>query len=104
AMTGLLPDEVRLNQRRGSQAGDVIRRIQSYSQEMATALAELQASGATDRYLDLAYMQQVYDTLLERQDVATTGQAGTILLRGLCAGLFLMQSAGGVFQPAHAPA
>ena len=90
AMAGLLPDEVRLNQQRGSQAGDVIQRIRNHSQEMAAALAELQACGAADRYLDLPYMRQIYDTLLERQDVATAYQTGVILLRGLGAGLFLV--------------
>jgi asparagine synthase (glutamine-hydrolysing) len=103
-MAGLLPDEVRLNQRRGYQAGDVIRRIQDYPQEMEAAIAELKACQAADYYLDLDYMQYLYDTLVEHQDVATTDQANTVLLRGLCSGLFLVQSEGGPRRPVHVPA
>ena len=104
AMAGLLPDKVRLSQQRGRQAGDVIQRIRHHSEEMSALLDQLQTHGVADRYLDLAYMRQVYDTLLERQDVTTTGKASTILLRGLCAGLFLVQSAGGMYRSAHTAA
>jgi len=68
----------------------VIQRIRNHPEEMSAVLDQLQTHGAADRYLDLAYMRQVYDTLLEHQDVATTGKASTILLRGLGAGLFLV--------------
>jgi asparagine synthase (glutamine-hydrolysing) len=104
AMAGLLPDAVRLNQRRGLQASDLIQRLRTYPQEMTTALAALQTCGIVDCYLDLAYIRQVYETLLEHQDVATTSQASTILMRGLSAGLFLVHSAGGACRSAHAAA
>lgn len=90
AMGGLLPDEVRLNPRKGRQAGDVIQRIRQHAQEVTEALAVLQECPEALAYLDLPYMRQVYNTLLERQNVAITAQAAMILLRGLCAGLFLV--------------
>jgi asparagine synthase (glutamine-hydrolysing) len=104
AMAGLLPDAVRLNQRRGLQASDLIQRLRDYPQEMTTAVATLQTCGIVDCYLDLAYIRQVYETLLEHQDVATTIQASTILMRGLSAGLFLVYSADGACRSARASA
>ena len=89
AMDGLLPDAVRLEPRRGSQGGDVLQRMHAYAQEIAVALATLRTCAVAARYLDLPYMQHIFDTLWERQDVATSGQASMIVLRGLCAGLFL---------------
>jgi len=89
AMAELLPDEVRLNRRRGLQAADLGHRLLRTAPEMEAALAELAASERVTRYLDVDRMRTVWADLQTRVDAQTTHRAVTILLRGLMAGLFL---------------
>ncbi|NOZ05057.1 MAG: asparagine synthetase B [Chloroflexi bacterium] len=89
AMVGLLPDEVRLNQRRGRQAADLGERLLRTAPEMDEALAELAASERVTRYLDVERMRAAWSNLQAEVNTETTHRAVTILLRGLMAGLFL---------------
>lgn len=89
AMAGLLPDEVRLNRRRGRQAADLGYRLLHSASEMDKALAELSASEWVMRYLDVERMRVVWAGLQAEVNAETTHRAVTILLRGLMAGMFL---------------
>ena len=88
AMTGLLPNTVRLNQQRGLQSADLAGRLLASRNEVDATLAEVDTSPA-NRYVDLNKMRQAWSNLLQEDNALNTHRAGTILLRGLLAGLFL---------------
>jgi asparagine synthase (glutamine-hydrolysing) len=88
AMQGRLPDEVRLNRRRGSQAGDLVPRLRACAEEVEAALDEL-ARGPAAAYLDVAYMCQVWNLIQTEDSPQTHGKAITVLTRGIMAGLFV---------------
>ena len=90
AMQGLLPDEVRLNRRLGMQAADVGDRLVASAAEVERTLDQLEASPLPGRYLDLARMRRVWDTLKQGVGPDTTHSAVTILTRGIMAGLHLI--------------
>lgn len=92
AMQGYLPDAVRLNTRRGLQAADLGYRLVRQRAEMDDALRDLRASPRACELLGLEQMQNVWRALQARVDAQTTAQSGTILLRGVMAGLFLLTS------------
>jgi asparagine synthase (glutamine-hydrolysing) len=91
AMSGLVPDEVRLNRRRGYQGADLGQRVLDYRPEMEAALDELAACESATHYLDLPRMKAVFQELQTRIDSQTTVQCSSILLRGLMVGLFLVR-------------
>lgn len=88
AMVGLLPDEVRLNRQRGRQSADLAGRLLASAEEVAAALAAVDASPA-NAYVDVAKMSRAWADVQRETTVQTTHRAGSILLRGLLAGLFL---------------
>jgi asparagine synthase (glutamine-hydrolysing) len=88
AMKGRLPDEVRLNRRRGLQAADLVPRLRATAPEVDGCLREL-AAGPAASYVDVPYMDQVWRSV-QRDDTPTAlRQAVTILTRGIMAGLFV---------------
>jgi len=88
AMQGRLPDEVRLNRKRGRQAGDLVPRLRASAVEVETALDEL-AQGPAAAYLNVPYMRQVW-AMIQRDDTPEAfHQAITILTRGIMAGLWV---------------
>ncbi|NOZ51463.1 MAG: asparagine synthetase B [Chloroflexi bacterium] len=89
AMAGLLPDEVRLNRRRGLQAADLGQRLLRTVPEMDEALAECAGSERVTHYLDVGRMHSVWTNLQVEVNTETAHRAVTVLLRGLMAGLFL---------------
>jgi len=89
AMAGLLPDEVRLNRRRGWQAADLGERLLRTAPEMDEALAGLAACRRVTRCLDVERMRAAWTNLQAEVNIETTHRAVTILLRGLMAGMFL---------------
>jgi asparagine synthase (glutamine-hydrolysing) len=89
AMQGLLPDEVRLNRRRGMQAADLGYRLLASAAEVESTFAELDRSELAHRYLDLQRMRGVWQLLQRGVDYISTHDAVTILTRGLMAGLHL---------------
>ena len=88
-MIGLLPDVVRLNQLRGRQAADKGQRLLASASEVEAALAEVARSDEAARYFDVDRMREVWHNLQDNVDRRNTGLAGTVLLRGLMAGLFV---------------
>ncbi len=88
AMKGRLPDEVRLNRRRGRQAGDLVPRLRACANEVEVALDEL-ARGPAAAYVDVPYMRQVWQTIQTQDTPEAFHKAITILTRGIMAGLFV---------------
>ncbi len=89
-MQGLLPDEVRLNRRRGRQAGDLGQRLVASAPEVEMALSEIEESELARTYLALARMREVWASLQKEVNQRSTLQATTILTRGMMAGLYLV--------------
>ena len=94
AMADRLPDEVRLNRRRGLQAADIIPRLRADRDAMEACLDEL-ARGDAIHYVSLPRLRQVWQDVLARDDRATHIAAKAVLLRGIMAGLFVQNPAGG---------
>jgi asparagine synthase (glutamine-hydrolysing) len=88
AMAGLLPDEVRLNRKRGRQSADLAGRLLARRDEVEAALVAVDAAPA-NAYVDAAKMRQAWAAVQAEATALATHRAGTILLRGLLAGLFL---------------
>jgi asparagine synthase (glutamine-hydrolysing) len=88
AMAGLLPDEVRLNRKRGRQSADLAGRLLASRDEVEAALVAVDAAPA-NAYVDAAKMRQAWAAVQAEATALATHRAGTILLRGLLAGLFL---------------
>ena len=88
ALAGLLPDKVRLNQQRGRQSADLAGRLLASAEEVETALAAVDASPA-NAYVDAAKLRRAWADVQAEATAHSTHRAGTILLRGLMAGLFL---------------
>ncbi|MBI5301188.1 MAG: asparagine synthetase B [Chloroflexi bacterium] len=92
AMQGRLPDEVRLNRRRGRQAGDLVPRLRACGSEVETALDEL-ARGPASEYVDVPYMRQVWQMIQTQGTPQAFSKTVTVLTRGIMAGLFVNQFA-----------
>ncbi len=87
AMRGRLPDEIRLNQRRGLQAADLVSRLRHCAEEVDDALEELE-TGPARAYLDVGHMRDSWRTI-RRQDTTDTHRLGvSVLTRGIMGGLF----------------
>ncbi len=99
AMRGRLPDQVRLDPRRGRQAGDLVPRLRASAAEVEAALAEL-AGGPAAAYLDICHMRSVWATV-QREDTPTAlNRAVTVLTRGVMGGLYVNALADGGPRPA----
>ena len=90
AMKGRLPEEVRLNRRRGRQAADIVPRLRASAGEVEDALAELE-DGHSATYLDVAYMREVWEQVKAKDSPDARRKAATVLLRGIGTGLFVNQ-------------
>lgn len=91
AMAGLLPDTVRLNQKRGQQAADLGKRLISTRDEVNQLLTDVAQSRATT-YLDLAKLQAAWDAIQQETSQQNTQKGVTILLRGLNAAMFFLDT------------
>jgi asparagine synthase (glutamine-hydrolysing) len=94
AMIGTLPEEVRLNRRRGLQAADIIPRLRRDRDAMEACLDELERGNAI-YYVNLPRLRQVWGQVLTRDDWETHTAAKAVLLRGIMVGLFVQNPAGG---------
>jgi asparagine synthase (glutamine-hydrolysing) len=88
AMKGRLPNQVRLNGRRGRQAGDLIPRLRACNDEVEAALDEI-AAGPASAYLDLARMRQAWNRIQVEDNSEVFRLAVSMLMRGIMAGLFV---------------
>jgi len=89
AMKGLLPDVVRLNERRGKQAEDLAYRIRAEKAAWVEALEGLERSALAREVLDLPRMRRLLDSLDAGITREKTDQCMMVLTRGLMAGEFL---------------
>lgn len=89
AMKGLLPDVVRLNEKRGKQAEDVAYRIRATRGEWVDALAQLEKSALAREVLDLPRLRRLLDSLDQGITREKTDQCLMVLTRGVMAGEFL---------------
>lgn len=88
AMKGRLPDEVRLNRKKGCQAGDLVPRLRACADEVETALDEL-AAGPAAAYVNVPYMREVWTMVRSDDTPEAFHKAVTILTRGIMAGLWV---------------
>ncbi|WP_094602881.1 Asparagine synthetase [glutamine-hydrolyzing] 3 [Sporomusa silvacetica DSM 10669] len=88
AMRGHLPDEVRLNRRFGQQSADLVPRLRICAAEVEAVLNELEDGFAVD-YLNVPYMRQVWQMVQNQDTPEAFHKAGSILMRGIMAGLFV---------------
>lgn len=89
-MQGILPDEVRLNRRRGQQASDIVPRVRQFGEQAEKAVARIDASTLASDLLNIPHMRQI----LQRIRKGETGldimrDCSRVLLPGLSAGFFL---------------
>lgn len=88
AMRDHLPDQVRLNRRRGLQAADLAPRLRACAAEVEEALDEL-ARGPAAEYVHVAHMRRAW-RVIQTQDIPEVYiKAVSILTRGIMAGLFV---------------
>ncbi|MBI5715337.1 MAG: asparagine synthetase B [Chloroflexi bacterium] len=88
AMKDRLPDEVRLNRKRGRQAGDLVPRLRACAGEVETALDEI-ARGPAAAYVDVSYMRDVWQMIQTQDTQQAFTKSMTILTRGIMAGLWV---------------
>jgi asparagine synthase (glutamine-hydrolysing) len=91
ALVGLLPDAVRLNQRRGYQAADVAPRLLDAWEDLSATLGRFAASPLVSEYLDVPRMQAEAETLRQPITPKTTSHCGALLLRAVGVGFFLLR-------------
>jgi len=88
AMKGRLPEEVRLNRKRGRQSGDLVPRLRASAGEVESSLNELE-HGPAAIYVDVDYMRKVWRMIQTEDTVEAFLKSITILTRGIMAGLFV---------------
>lgn len=91
AMQGLLPDAVRLNRRRGLQSADLGYRLLAELPQAQEWMQRLAGSPLAQEVLDLSKMNAVLQALQQEVNLQTTLQAGTVFVRGLMVGMFLLR-------------
>lgn len=91
SLNGLLPDRVRLNRTRGSQAGDLTARVRTSRGELSAALDALAAHPLAASVVDLPKLRRILETLPATADYSHHFQCVVVLLRGLMAGDFLLR-------------
>ena len=92
SMQGLLPDAVRLNQRRGRQSSDLLQRLRHDSEEVDRILAQA-VHGRAAEYLDIARMKSVWHQAQTENSPEVRRLSSVILLRSIMAGIFLSDTA-----------
>ncbi|EDM37167.1 Asparagine synthase [Pedobacter sp. BAL39] len=91
AMKNLLPDKVRLNQKRGRQAADSPYRLQQLHKEMESLLEAFQRSEIVSKRIDLTIMKSSLKVITHHVDNVDIDLHCSILLRGITTGLFLLR-------------
>lgn len=88
AMKDRLPDQVRLNRKRGRQAGDLVPRLRACAAEVDCALDEMRRGPAAE-YVDVPFMQETWGVIQTQDTPEAFSKAFVILTRGIMAGLFV---------------
>lgn len=90
AMRGRLPEHVRLENRRGRQASDLVPRLRRNAPAVIQALDEV-SKGPGAEYVDVPKMRRTLERVCVEDSPATYMDAFGVLCRGLMAGLFVNQ-------------
>jgi len=90
AMTGRLPNSVRLNNNLGVQAADMVPRLRSCANEVEDVLNEIMRGPASE-YVDVPYMRAVWKIIQTEDTNEAFVKSITVLTRGIMAGLFVNQ-------------
>jgi asparagine synthase (glutamine-hydrolysing) len=90
---GRLPEPVLEGRRKGLQAADLGHRVVKEQSAIQECLDALDAHPAARELLDIPQMRTCLKNLMAKVDPQTSENAGTILLRGLGAGMFLRRFA-----------
>ncbi|MBI2864750.1 MAG: asparagine synthetase B [Chloroflexi bacterium] len=88
AMKGRLPDMVRLNRKRGRQAGDLVPRLRRCAGDVEVALDRLEHGPAAE-YVDLPYMREAWQLIQTADTAEAFKKAVTVLTRGIGVGLWV---------------
>ncbi|EME71279.1 asparagine synthase [Paramagnetospirillum caucaseum] len=88
AMTGRLPDVIRVNSKIGRQAADLVPRLRGDAQAMDVALDEL-AHGPAANYVDVDHMRATWRSIQTEDGPDILRQADSIIMRGVMAGQFV---------------
>lgn len=91
AFDGLMPDEVLWNTNRGRQAADIGHRVVKFQESGRLMLDEISKSSLCKEMLDIEKMKSIFESLSKEVNSENNSKAGTILLRGITAGLFLLR-------------
>ena len=73
------------------QVADISQRIVDNRSDIGMALAKLERSELACHYLDLPRMKAIFESLQHKIDSDSTVQSGSVLLRGLMVGQFLLR-------------
>jgi asparagine synthase (glutamine-hydrolysing) len=79
---------VRLNRRRGRQAGDLVPRLRASAPEVEGALATVERGPAAE-YVDVGWMRKAWRTIQVDDSMRSLRMADRILTRGIMAALFI---------------
>jgi asparagine synthase (glutamine-hydrolysing) len=88
AMKGRLPDNVRLNRRRGRQAADLVPRLRRSAEEVESVLTEIE-NGRGAEYVSVPAMRAAWERILTRNSPEALKLSITMVTRGIMAGLFV---------------
>jgi asparagine synthase (glutamine-hydrolysing) len=89
ALTGVLPEPVRLSRRKHIQSADLVERLTASWAEVEDALAAAEASPLARRCLDLPYCRELAASLLTDQSADRARQRAFVLIQGLMMAQFL---------------
>ncbi len=87
AMRGRVPEQVRLNRRKGLQAADLVNRLRACAEDVSTALEELRA-GPAAAFVDVDHMGNAWRAIQREDSIETHRLAVSVLTRGIMGGLF----------------
>jgi asparagine synthase (glutamine-hydrolysing) len=88
---GKLPPEVLWNIHRGRQAADIGHRIVRFYESGKAAINQMEQSPLCNEMLDIERMKRILEGLKNNVNAKNNTQAGTVLLRGITAGIFLQR-------------
>ncbi len=88
AMKGRLPDEVRLNRKRGKQAIDIVMCLRACAAEVEQALNELEC-GPAAAYVDVPYMSEIWHMGQTQDTIDVYRKVNQVLVRGITTGLWV---------------
>lgn len=88
AMKGRLPDQVRLNRKRGRQAIDIVPRLRASADDVEDALSEI-GHGPAAAYVDVPRLRAAWEKIATGDTRETRILATVVLMRGVMAGLFV---------------